>query len=341
MPDPWLTTLAARGARCDGGMVQSFGDPRGELAAAPASSVLADLSHLGLLAIGGDDARAFLHGQLTCDVAALGPASGTLGAYCSPQGRVIASFFLWSAPDGFRMALARDLAPTVAARLRKFVLRARVSIADRSQDVALLGLSGPAAGAALAATLGSSVPEPGSVVHASAATAIALPGRRFLVAAEAAAAAAVWDALACSLRPVGTRRWTWLDIRDGIPLVTAATSEAFVPQMTNLELLGGVSFQKGCYPGQEVVARTQYLGKTKRRMFRAAVTTEAQPGEPLFSEDLGDQASGTVVLAAPSPNGGFEVLAVAPVASMTGSVVHLRALGGPVLRVLALPYPVA
>lgn len=340
MTDPWLSALTARGARVAGGVVESFGDPRGELETAHAGSILADLSHLGVLVVGGDDARGFLQSQLTCDVAALGPASSTLGAYCSPQGRVLASFVLWPAAEGFQVVLARDLAPPIAVRLRKFVLRAKVAIADRSGDFALLGLSGPAAGDALANAIGVAPPSARGVARAPAATAVGMPGSRFLVAVETGAAAGAWDVLARALRPVGTPCWQWLDIRDGIPLVTAATTEAFVPQMTNLELVGGVSFQKGCYPGQEVVARTQYLGKTKRRMFRAAVPVAAAPGDPLFSEDLGDQASGTVVAAAPSPDGGFEVLAVAPVASVAGSVVHLRSLAGPPLRVLPLPYPV-
>ena len=341
MTDSWLSALAARGARIDGGAVESFGDPPGEREAARAGSVVADLSHLGILAVGGDGARGFLQSQLTCDVASLGAASNTLGAYCSPQGRVLASFLLWPTPAWFVLVLARELAPPIAARLRKFVLRAKVAVADRSGDFALLGLAGPAAGDALASAIGVAPPAVHGVACAAAATAIALPGARFIAVADAAAAPGVWDALARALRPVGTPCWRWLDIRDGIPLVTAATTEAFVPQMLNLELVGGVSFRKGCYPGQEVVARTQYLGKTKRRMFRAALAAAAAPGDSLCSEDLGDQASGTVVTAAPSPDGGFEVLAVAPVASMTAGVVHLRSLTGPLLRVLPLPYPVA
>jgi folate-binding protein YgfZ len=340
MNEAWSAALAARGAAIDGDTARSFGDPGSELAATASGSVLADLSHLGVLGFGGDDSRAFLQTQLSCDVAALGADSSTFGAYCSPKGRMLASFLLWPTPSGFEMALARGLAPAIEKRLRQYVLRAKVVVADRTTDYAVFGIAGPAARPALEAATGAAATQPHRVTRGAGTTAIAMPGDRFLLVVAAGAAAGLWDALARTLRPVGTPCWHWLDIRSGIPLVTPATHEAFVPQMTNLELLGGVSFQKGCYPGQEVVARTQYLGKSKRRMFRAHVDVEAFPGDELFSEDLGDQASGTIVSAAPSPEGGFEVLAVAPTASVAASVVHLRSLDGPPLRFLALPYAV-
>jgi folate-binding protein YgfZ len=342
MTDSWLDTLASRGAICARGAVQSFGDAAGELAAAATGSILADLSHLGVLAFGGDDARAFLHSQLSCDVNGLGPEASTFGAYCSPKGRMLASFLLWSESDGFRMALARGLVPAIEKRLRMFVLRSKVAVTDRSAGQVLIGIAGPQASAALARATGAIPSLPHRVARAAGRTAIGLPGGRFLVAVDAVEAARVWDALGQNLRPVGTPCWEWLDIRDGIPLVMPATQDAFVPQMANFEVIGGVSFQKGCYPGQEVVARTQYLGKSKRRMFLARVQAEPAPapGDDLFSEDLGDQASGTIVNAAPSPAGGFDALAVVPTASAADSVVHLRSLGGPVLRFHPLPYAV-
>jgi hypothetical protein len=342
MSDSWLATLAARGAASPGGLVEHFGDPAGELAATASGSVLADLSHLGVLAFSRDDARAFLHAQLSCDVNGLGPHASTFGAYCSPKGRMLASFLLWPDSQGFEMALARALLPAIEKRLRMFVLRSKVVIADRTAGRVLLGAAGPLAGPTLARATGAVPSQLHHVARSDGLTVIRLPGERFLLALEAAEAGRVWDALARTLRPVGAACWEWLDIRNGIPLVTAATQDAFVPQMTNFEVIGGVSFQKGCYPGQEVVARTQYLGKSKRRMFLAHIEAEPAPaaGDDLFSEDLGDQASGTVVNAAPSPAGGFDALVVVPTESASNSVVHLRSLGGPALRFHALPYAV-
>jgi len=132
--------------------------------------------------------------------------------------------------------------------------------------------------------------------------------------------------------------WRWLDIRAGVPLITAATQDRFVPQMINLELIGGVSFSKGCYTGQEIVARSQYLGKLKRRMFLANVDATAAAGDNLFGEDLGDQVGGAVVNAEPSPEGGYDLLAVLQTGTRENSTVHLKSLDGPALRFLPLPY---
>ena len=342
MRDSWLAAQAARGAVPGRDVVQSFGDPAGELAATASGSILADLSHLGVLAFTGDDARAFLQAQLSCDVSEIGPESASFGAYCSAKGRMLASFLLWADGFGFRMALSRPLVLPIEKRLRMFILRSKVDISDQTASCVLLGAAGPAAQAALIAALGAAPSEPHGVTRAAGVAAIRLPGERFLIAVDIPDAARVWDALAGTLRPVGTPCWEWLDIRSGVPLVTPGTQDSFVPQMANLELIGGVSFQKGCYPGQEIVARTQYRGKSKRRMFLAGIDADAAPapGDALFSEDLGDQGSGTIVNAARSPAGGFDVLAVVPTASAAESVVHLRSLDGPRLRFRALPYAV-
>ena len=164
---------------------------------------------------------------------------------------------------------------------------------------------------------------------------------RYLLAFTPSSAAALRQRLANVLVPVGAHAWRWLDIRNGVPLVTTATQDRLVPQMANFELLGGVSFSKGCYTGQEVVARMQHLGKLKRRMFLANVAAPAAAGDPLYSEDLGDQASGIVVNAESSPDGGHDLLAAVQTVSREGSTVHLKSFGGTVLRFLTLPYAVA
>jgi folate-binding protein YgfZ len=172
---------------------------------------------------------------------------------------------------------------------------------------------------------------------------IRLGESRFILSVPAAAAAETFAALSGSgLAPAGTAAWQWLDIQAGWPLVTASTQEEFVPQMANFELLGGVSFKKGCYPGQEIVARTQYLGKLKKRMYRASVTANGLPaaGTDLYSPDLGEQSCGKVVTATPSPEGGYELLAVMQMSSHEGNDVHLGSPGGPQLAFRSLPYAV-
>ena len=161
---------------------------------------------------------------------------------------------------------------------------------------------------------------------------------KFVLSIAPGRAAAVWEVLRQSATPVGAPVWDWLRLNAGIPMIVAATQEQFVPQMVNLEVIGGVSFQKGCYPGQEIVARSQYLGKLKRRMFLAHVDAEAAPGDNLYSADIEGQATGTVVNAAPSPTGGFDVLAVAQVESANTRTLHLKAAAGAALALKPLPY---
>jgi len=313
-----------------------------DLAAARSGSVLALLSHLGVLQFSGEDAETFLQAQLSCDVAKVGLKSSAYGAHCSPKGRMLANFLLWREEAGFFMALSRDITAAVRGNISRFVLRSKVKVSDASDTIALAGAAGPQAEAALRGLFPELPKMPHEVSRQSdAGTVIRLKDGRFVLSAARPAASALQQRMASLLQSVDARVWRWLDIRNGLPWVTAATQDRLIPQMANFELIGGVSFDKGCYPGQEVVARTQHLGKLKRRMFLANVAAPAAAGDDLYSEDLGDQASGVVVNAEASPDGGHDLLAVVQTASREGSTVHLKSLTGPVLRFLALPYAVA
>jgi folate-binding protein YgfZ len=312
-----------------------------DLAAARSGSVLALLGHLGVLQFSGEDAEAFLQGQLSCDVAAVGLRSSAYGAYCSPQGRMLANFLLWREEAGFTMALSRDIASSVQKHISKFVLRAKLKVSDASDTIVMAGAAGSKADQALSDVFPDLPKQPNEVSRQpDTGTVIKLKDGRYLLVLTPSSAAALRQRLASVLVPVGAHAWRWLDIRNGVPVVTAATQDQLVPQMANFELLGGVSFNKGCYTGQEVVARIQHLGKLKRRMFLANVAAQAKAGDPLYSEDLGDQASGMVVNAEASPDGGQDLLAVVQTASRESSTVHLKSLEGPVLRFLALPYAI-
>ena len=323
-------------------IAEATGQADPDLLAARSGSVLALLGHLGVLQFSGDDAETFLQGQLSCDVAGVGLRSGSYGAYCSPKGRMLANFLLWREEAGFHMALSRDIAASVQKHISKFVLRAKVKVSDASDAVVLAGAAGPKADQALREVFPDLPKEPNQASRrADTGTIIKIKDGRYLLALTPSSAAALRQRLANVLVPVGGQAWRWLDIRNGVPRVSAATQDQLVPQMANFELLGGVSFSKGCYTGQEVVARMQHLGKLRRRMFLANVAAQAAAGDPLYSEDLGDQASGIVVNAEPSPDGGHDLLAAVQTASREGSIVHLRSIGGPVLRFLPLPYAVA
>jgi len=313
--------------------------PDGDVAAARFGSILATLDHLGVLRFSGADAKVFLQGQLSCDVANLGPDSATYGAHCSPKGRMLANFLLWREDAEFLMALSRDIAPAVQKQISKYVLRSKVKVSDASEGIGLTGASGPRAEDALRVVVSDPPKKPNEVFRQEdGTTAIRLADGRFILSAAEPAVAALRQKLQDLLEPADARLWRWLDIRNGLPWITAATQDELVPQMANLERIGGVSFDKGCYTGQEVVARAQHLGTLKRRMFLANVSARAEAGDKLYSEDLGDQASGIVVNAEVSPDGGYDLLAVVQTASREASTVHLRSLAGPELRFLPLPY---
>src|SRR5690348_328743 len=300
---------------------------------------LAVLDHLGILQFMGEDAEAFLQGQLSCDVARVSPRSSTYGAYCTPKGRMLANFLLWCDEAGFFMALSRDIVSPVQKQISRFVLRSRVKVSNASDSMLLAGAAGAQTERALAGMFPDLPAKSGEVRSAPGTGTVARLGDgRLMVALPAEGAV---QRLESRGGLTDGRVWRWLDIRQGLPLVTAATQDRLIPQMANLEAIGGVSFEKGCYTGQEVVARAQHLGSVKRRLFLANVPAPAQAGDELYSDDLGDQASGIVVNAEISPDGGYDLLAVVQSASRERSTVHLKALGGPVLVFRALPYGVA
>jgi folate-binding protein YgfZ len=319
LPETWRQTLLAAGARCaadDAGRL-AFAEPLDEVRAARQSSVLTPLTQLATLAVEGGDARDFLHKQLTQDVQTLAPGELRLAAWCSPKGRMLANFLVHALPAGqtpaacFHLLTAAELLPDVSKRLQMFVLRAQVRISGLRMQRVHVGLAGPATLAALAAA-GLPYPEKrlGSAVDAAGQSVCRLADDRCIVSAPPENLARLWPILAAHARPVGRAAWDWLDIQAPMPWITAATREEFVPQMLDFEQLGGLNFKKGCYPGQEVVARAQYLGKVKRHLYRIHGPQPLAAGENLYAPASPEQAVGKVVLAAPEPEGGHVALAV-------------------------------
>ena len=284
-----------------------FGDPHAEFEAARSEAILTPVTQFGLLRFHGSDAKTFLQGQLTCDLERVNPEQAQFGGYCTPKGRLLATFVLLSTPQGYLMHLPGDIAPEIANRLRKFVMRSRVTIEPES-SMAMLGVAGPNATALLHQQLAASLP-PGELMVAGAKNALALrlPGDHFLIMAAAKEMPAVWQALAQQATPAGAHSWDWVQIRAGIPWITAATQDRFLPQMVGLDAIGGVSFDKGCYPGQEIVARSRYLGEVKRKLRLGRARGPVHAAQTLFS---GGQPAGTVLNAVPLPEGGSEFLAV-------------------------------
>ncbi len=313
-------------------------------AAARERAVTCDIAPFAVLAVTGLDAATFLQGQLSSDVAGLALDACQHSSYNSPGGRMLANFVLWRAgsgpADGFRVLLPADIVESVKKRLAMFVLRSKVTLADLSPGFVRLGVGGPGAADAVRAALGEAPPVFG-IARRGETDILGLPGPRFVVVAPVADA----DALAAALAPHATAApfdvWRWLTIRAGVPVITEAVQDRFVPQAANWDALDGISFQKGCYTGQEIVARTQYLGRLKERLFAFhAPAAGTAPGERLYSSVFPDQACGTVVDAAPAPEGGCDLLAVLQLAAAASGDVRLGAPDGPALAPLPLPYAV-
>jgi tRNA-modifying protein YgfZ len=295
---------------------------------------IAALSHLGVIRARGDDAVPFLQGQLTNDVAGLGMSEARLAGYCSAKGRLLASFFVWkAAPDELLLACSADVLAATLKRLSMFVLRAKCKLSDASAEVPLFGLSGAAA----TRWFGAAAPSAGwRVGEHDGARVLRLPDAvgtpRYILATQATAP---------ELPPLSLEAWRWLEVQSGVPLIEAVNVEQFVPQMVNLELVGGVNFQKGCYPGQEVVARSHYRGTLKRRMALFDTTAQAHAGDDVFHDHDPSQPAGRIVNAAPSPRGGSSALIEVKLAALASGGLHLRSPEGGTLERRELPYALA
>ncbi len=299
------------------------------------------LPETGLLRFSGADAQSFLQGQLSCDVAALNPLQATYGSYNTPKGRMLASFLLWRAGVDYFMQLPRALCEPIRKRLSMYVLRSKVQMADVSEAFALMGVAGSGAAAAVRAASLQIADAPLRMMETSGVLSLRLDAERLEIVAPADQAPQIELLLKKEAESADAAVWALATIRAGIPVITLPTQEEFVPQMANLDLIGGISFSKGCYPGQEIVARMHYLGKLKQRMVLAHVETGTPPqaGDKLYATETGEQSSGMVVNAAAAPGGGFDLLAVAQTSTFSTNGLHLGSLTGPALQMLPLPYP--
>src|SRR4051812_30640740 len=330
MTETWPTMLSQRSAHLD-----ATGDLHFDPSAVPGTATLTPLLREASILVRGEDAESFLQGQLSNDIRQVSAAQGQLAAYCTPKGRVLATFSVWPHDRGYVLRLPADLAGPIRKRLQMYILRSRVVLEDVSGDVALLGLTGPESVPLFREQIGAPPDVPFEVVGRGGLTAMALPGERIQIALPASEAAALWDRLiAGGCAPAGQDAWDCAGIAAGVVTVLSATSDQFIPQMLNLELAGAVAFDKGCYPGQEIVARSQYRGTVKRRLHRFASLQSTHAGVAMVAAD--GSVAGMVVNAARTRNGGYELLGVV---SQDGAEGPLRlSQEAPALQPLPLPY---
>jgi tRNA-modifying protein YgfZ len=307
----WLDFLVAEGAQLspDGG-VAGFGPAGAATQPDLRQTVLVPLVQLGTLRVSGDDASAFLQAQLTSDLDDVAAGSAGFSGYCTPKGRLLATPLLVPDGAGYLLIVPRALAAALAVRLARYVLRSRVGVEDVSSEFRLLGLVGPGAASALESGGGSAPRRLLESTRLPDALAVALPGERLLLASADQDARALWTRLAVVAVPGGQDAWELPGVRAGVANVLPQTQELFLPQMIDLERLGGVSFAKGCYPGQEIVARTHYLGEVKRRLCRGRSAATARAGDLIYAEDGGNEPVGVLANVARVPAGGVEFLAV-------------------------------
>lgn len=321
----WQTNLEKQGAVYKEDAIQHYGDAASELGATTNSNTLCDLSHLGLISLSGEDATTFLQGQVTNDVNQLNGSNAHFSGYCSPKGRMLALFLAFSHNEHLYLQLSQPILAPIMKRLKMYVMRSKVEINDVSNDILRFGVNGPDATDVISKALGSRPEKDYALVAIDHGAVIKLPSinghSRYEVLIDAAYALDTWNVLKTNCTPVGKPCWDWLDIQTGLPEVGVNTQEQFVPQMLNLDLLNGINFKKGCYTGQEIVARTHYLGSVKRRTYLANMTSIDTPSA---GDKVVDQAAsevGQIVKAAPNLAGGFDLLIEVRIeAKQTGNI---------------------
>ncbi len=343
MNPQWQEFLQNSGAEIENNQVTSFGNPIREQRMVHTGLIICDLSHQGLISVEGDDAADFLQGQLTNDIRNVSEQHSQLSAYCTHKGRMLANFRIFKRGDAFFLRLPLSVLETAIKRISMFVLMSKVIIKDSSLNLIKIGVSGPKANVHLNEILGNTPQEVDGTIQANGLTVImcAGPHPRYEIIGEFDDVKKIWQQLDVHAGPVGAGPWESLDIQAGIPTIYPETSEAFVPQMTNMQVINGVSFKKGCYTGQEVVARMQYLGTLKRRMFKIQVNsdTPVSPGDKLFSADSSSgQGTGQIVSAQISPDGGYSALAVINISDAESGALKLHDSSGPDILIESLPY---
>ncbi len=342
MNNEWEKFLLSLNAKIENNYVKNFALSLHDEQTAYSNMVLSDLSHYALIEASGDDVIEFLQGQLTNDIKLVTEKFGQLSAYCNPKGRILANFRIFKRQNHFYLSLHADICEATLKRLRMFVMRSKVELLDKSDELSRMGIAGRNATDKLS-SLFKKLPE--NVDESSTEneiTVIKLAGAlpRYEAHGSVSKIKQLWKTLHKDAVAIGENSWNLLTIRAGIPEIVPATVEAFVPQMVNLQAINSLSFTKGCYPGQEVVARMHYLGKLKRRLFIASVDSKILPlaGQAVMSGNESEQKVGQIVTASWSIDNKVELLAVLQIEKAENEECHIESSNGPVIQFIDLPY---
>ena len=301
------------------------------------AEMLFDLSDQGLIKVSGEDAESFLQNQLTNDIRNVTETTHQASAWCSPKGRIIANFQIFKRDDSYYLTVSSDLIEHVIKKLRMYVMMSKVTVEDMSESTVHFGYVGN-----LEKIVGDIPSSPDQTLQYNNLSILKLSDSEpryeiFADVSKISDAKQLWKQCAADAISVDNKGWSYLNIAAGLPNISKASSEAWVPQMVNYIAIGGVDFKKGCYPGQEIVARLNYLGKTKRRLYRLKINTDKLPtvGDVIASES--DNEAGKILNAAISPDGNIEALAIMKIAE-AGSTVTLADNTDAAITLLELPY---
>lgn len=350
MQQQWQSFLSAQGGFFSEGKLIHFGDLEHELKAIDKQNCITSLSsEIGLLHIAGPDAKSFLQGQITCNVSTLSSKKSHLGAHCNLKGRMQSLFSLFAnpaqEPTDFYLKMPASMLTFATQSFKKFAIFSKVTFEDMSSNMVAIGLYGPDVDTILTDTF--SVPaldnhECHFLTSEGTAIVCRLPGDhpRYEIFASMETLQTLWPTLKKQCQMVTPESWQLLDIRAGLPAVYPRTIDEILPHHANLSILDGISYDKGCYIGQEIIARMQYRGKIKKHMYRAHVESNKLPlpGDAVYVPLASEEALGLIVRASHAENGGFELLVVLDDQYASFENVHLYSADGPKLHRLELPY---
>jgi folate-binding protein YgfZ len=293
--------------------------------------------------IAGPDATEFMQGQFTNDVNSVDESSSQISGFCNNKGRTITSFRLFKNQQNYFISVKSDLAEHSISLLQNYILRAQVAIQDVSEQLVHLGISGNRADSLLSPFIDKLRSAVNSVSYNDNYIIIRVEGDipRYEVFCSYAHAKALWEAVSKKASIVNSVCWDYLNIKSGLPFIDSKTSEEFVPQMLNMDLIDAVSFKKGCYTGQEIVARTHYLGKQKRRTYRIKISSDSKPqaGAQLATESSTEnQYTGTLLTVYPVAENEYEALAVIQIQAAEQEKLKLKEDTEAEISLLELPY---
>jgi len=346
MKPDWQSFLLGAGAEFSGQTsvrVENYGSPIREQHLVLTGNTLCDLSHYGLIEAHGEDAETFLQNQFTNDIRNITNEHSQINAYCTAKGRMLAIMRILKRGDNYYLRLPHELIEDTLQRLHKYIMMSKVTLEDANDALVRFGFAGPDAEEELEQAVGSYPTAVDDVLSSDDLTIVRVAGTppRFEIYAELESAQTLWDKLNVRGTPVGAPAWELLDVLAGIPEIYTKTQEAFVPQMVNLQLIDGVSFKKGCYPGQEIVARMHYLGKLKRRMYQLHFDSDElpTPGTEIYTPE-NKEPIGNIVSSASNPQGGgIETLAVLTTRFIDeAAAIHLASADGVQAKLSEPPY---